>query len=67
MTSRDQIIAARRSKIAAGLIEYRTFVRANPDNELTPTLAESVASTRARLRKRRDVMRAIGWDEKVTA
>jgi hypothetical protein len=50
-----------RELIAAWIIEYRHFIAANPNSELTPTLVRCIADARLALRQRRAVDRLTGW------
>lgn len=64
ISKRFLIFGTTRPELAAALIEYRTYVAAKPDDELTPLLRDTMRDVHRALHEERVVLRAIGWDQK---
>lgn len=66
-SKRFLIFGTTRAELAAALVEYRAFVAANPGEELTPFLRDTMRDIHTALHEERMVQRAIGWGEKPCA
>lgn len=63
-SKRFLIFGATRGELAAALIEYRAYVAAKPDDDLSPFLRDTIRDVHTALHQERVVLRSIGWGEK---